>query len=202
MLYDTETKKSLLFGFLTADKWWPGIQVGYQASKRKSQQGITTWGLYHECETTECEPGNEITTEIGYIDFVEEATTSYKQYTERFGQDNKALTPIDLTAEKNKNSVHNELDNKTISGWSITSEKKDGKLSAKFIDEHTQSIADNPLFKPIHSGGIDYIHLESGWQRNPGEIDLNTDDFLMVCLQLLIKFTISVLRQVSVLILM
>lgn len=177
MLYDTETKKSLLFGFLTADKWWPGIQVGYQASKRKSQQGITTWGLYHECETTECEPGNEITTEIGYIDFVEEATTSYKRYTERLGKDNKALTPIDLTAEKNKNSVHNELDNKTISGWSITSEMKDGKLSAKFIDEHTQSIADNPLFKPIHSGGIDYIHLESGWQRNPGEIDLNTDDF-------------------------
>ena len=177
MLYDTETKKSLLFGFLTADKWWPGIQVGYQASKRKSQQGITTWGLYHECETAECEPGNEITTEIGYINFVEEATTSYKQYTERFGKDNKALTPTDLTAEINQNSDHNELDNKTISGWSITSEKKDGKLSAKFIDEHTQSIADNPLFKPIHSGGIDYIHLESGWQRNPGEIDLNTDDF-------------------------
>lgn len=177
MLYDTETKKSLLFGFLTADKWWPGIQVGYQASKRKSQQGITTWGLYHECETTECEPGNEITSELGYIDFVEEATTSYKQYTERLGKDNKALTPIDLTAENNKNSDNSALDNKTISGWSITSEKKDGKLSANFIDEHTQSIADNPLFKPIHSGGIDYIHLESGWQKNPGEIDLNTDDF-------------------------
>ncbi len=177
MLYDTETKKSLLFGFLTADKWWPGIQVGYQASKRKSQQGITTWGLYHDCETTECEPGNEITTEIGYIDFVEEATTSYKQYTERLGKDNEALISNGVTQETNNITVENVLLNKTISGWSITSEKKDGTLSAKIINEHTQSIADNPLFKSIHSGGIDYIHIESGWQMNPGEIDLNTDDF-------------------------
>ena len=177
MLYDTETKNSLLFGFLTADKWWPNVKVGYKATKRKSQQGITTWGLYHECETAECEPGNEITTEIGYIDFVEKATASYNQYIERFSKDNKAITSIGLTAENNKNLVDNQFDNKTISGWSITSDKKDGKLSAKYIDERSRAIAENPLFKPVHSGGIDYIHLESGWQGNPGERALNTDDF-------------------------
>lgn len=177
MLYDTESKKSLFFGFLTADKWWPGIQVGYQASKRKSQQGITTWGLYHECETTECEPGNEITSEIGYIDFVEEATTSYKQYTERLGSDNNALTSKGDIENTQNISADTVLEDKTISGWSITSETKDGELSAKFINKHTESIADNPLFKPIHSGGIDYIHIESGWQMNPGEIALDTDNF-------------------------
>ncbi|MCG9129323.1 alpha-galactosidase [Candidatus Poribacteria bacterium] len=173
LLYDTETKKSLLFGFLSANKWWPGIQVGYQASKRKSQQGITTWGLYNDFETAECDPGNEITTEIGYIDFVEEATTSYKKYTERLGKDNNALALNVIDSD----TPNNLVDNKTISGWSITSEKKDGKLSAEYIGEHTRSIADNPLFKPIHSGGIDYIHLDSGWQKIPGEIDLNSDDF-------------------------
>lgn len=177
ILYDTETKNSLLFGFLTSDKWWPGVKVGYQASKRKSQQGITTWGLYHECETTECVPGNEINTEIGYIDFVDDATASYKQYTERLAKDNNAITSMDLTLKNNKDSIGYESDSKTISGWSITSEKKDGKLSAKFIDEHTRAIADNPLFNPGNSGGIDYVHFESGWQRDPGEIDLNNDDF-------------------------
>ena len=50
-------------------------------------------------------------------------------------------------------------------------------MGADAIAEQTRSIAKNPLFKPLLTGGIDYIQLESGWQESPGNLSINRDRF-------------------------
>lgn len=178
ILYDSDIKKSLLFGFLSARKWWPRVEIGYQASKRKSQQGITTWALYHDCETKVCEPGKEITSETGYLDFSDDMSSSYNRYTERLAIESGAQTLQNLT-ENNFIDANVTIDSerKTSSGWSISAENKKGEISAKTIEEYSRSISESPIFKPTLLGGIEYIHLESGWQADPGELLLNKDCF-------------------------
>ncbi len=179
ILIDTESKKSLVFGFITAEKMWPRIQVGYQVSKRKTQQGLTTWSLYHDCENIKCQPGEVVTSEIGYLDFTEDADTSYKLYAERF-----ATNSVDRAEENSQQdssysttSVKSKIPKKTFTGWSFCSENLQGKLSAKTIKEQISTIAESPLFKPSLSGGMEYIHLETGWQPKPGTLSLNRDCF-------------------------
>ena len=171
LLHDTDGKKSLVFGFITTNKWWPRMQIGYQVSKRKSQQGLTTWALYHDCEHKACQTGEEVTSEIGYLDFSDTASSSYTRYTERLAAENGVQTVPNLP----ENSSYN--DQKTYSSWSLSSEDIQEDLGANNITEQTQSIAKSPLFKPGLTGGIDCIHLEAGWQANPGYLSLDTDRF-------------------------
>ncbi len=167
ILYDTDSQKSFLFGFITANKWWPRMEIGYQGSKRKSQQGLTTWALYHDCEHKTCQIGEEVTSEIGYLDFSEDAASSYTRYTERLAAENSS----DNVPSENR--IHRNI----FTGWSLSSGNMQGELSANSIGEQTRSIAQNPLFKPELTGGIDYIHLESGWQVSRGYLSLNADHF-------------------------
>ena len=178
VLYDTDSKKSLVFGFITTNKWWPRMQIGYQVPKRKSQQGLTTWALYHDCEHKTCQSGEEVTSEIGYLDFSDTASASYTRYTKRFAAENSVQIPPNLS----KNSADNitpasHIYQKTFSGWSLSSENVEQELCANSITEQTRSIAKNPLFKPTLTGGIDYIHLETGWQANPGYLSLDRERF-------------------------
>lgn len=157
ILHDTESRTALIFGFLSADRWWPSVQVGYQVSKRKSPQGITSWALYHDCEDKECKSNEEITSETGYLDFSEDATSSYLRFLARLAADsgnNKSLM----------SQSSDYVDSHTYSGWSFSYESMKDGLNAEKISEQVDSIANNPLFKSGLAGKIGYIHLDSGWQ--------------------------------------
>ncbi|MDE0637222.1 MAG: alpha-galactosidase [Candidatus Poribacteria bacterium] len=171
ILHDTDDKSSLVFGFITTNKWWPRMQIGYQASKRKSQQGLTSWALYHDCEHEACQTGEEVTSEIGYLDFSDNASSAYMRYTERLAAENGADTLPNLPENNSYNGQ------KTYSSWSLSSENIQEDLDANNIIEQTRSIAQSPLFKPELIGGIDCIHLEAGWQANPGYLSLDADRF-------------------------
>ncbi len=178
ILHDTDSKRSFVFGFITTNKWWPRMQIGYQVSKRKPQQGLTTWALYHDCENKECQTGEEVTSEIGYLDFSEDASTSYKRYTERLAAENGAQTLSALPENSSYNEASaNSIVQNTFSGWSLSSENIQEDIGADVIVENTRSIAKNPLFKPSLTGGIDYIQLEAGWQESAGNLSINRDRF-------------------------
>lgn len=175
ILYDVENKNSFLFGFITADKWWARMQIGYQASKRKTQQGLTTWALYHDCENKTCQSGEEVFSEVGYLDFSDDISTSYDRYTERLAMQNGVLPKL---SHDIKGVFTTQTDKKkSIAGWNITSDNTPGKLTANTIAEQMKSVVKNPFLTSIHVERSDYINLESGWQKTPGYLSLNPDCF-------------------------
>ena len=178
ILHDTDSKNSLIFGFITSNKWWPRMQIGYQVKKRRSPRGLTSWALYHDCENKTCGTGEEIMSEIGYLDFSEDASTSYKRFNECLAAENGIQT---FQPKEEKNHFHTKLEHLSapniFSGWSLSSESIQKELSADIISEQIRSVDKNPLLKPMLSGGIDYIHLDAGWQTNPGELKLDKDRF-------------------------
>ena len=178
ILHDADSKKSLVFGFITTNKWWPRMQIGYQGSKRKTQQGLTTWTLYHDCENKECQAGEVVTSEIGYLDFTEDANSSYVRFTERLAAESAAKTLQKSPQNSPINTADtSDITRQTFSGWSFSSENMQGELGARTIEEQTESIANSPLFNPAFTGRIDYIHLETGWQPNPGKLSLKRENF-------------------------
>ena len=174
ILFDTVSKKSLIFGFVTTDKWWPRMQMGYESSKRKSQQGLTSWSLYNDCEGTECPSGKVVSSEIGYFDCSDETKSAYGRYTERFTKVENASTEQDTEINK---KPHYDITKKVDVGWSFSDVNMQGKMSAKTIKKEVESISQSPLFDPSLVGGIDYIHIDSGWQPHPGNLSLNRDNF-------------------------
>ena len=178
ILYDKENNTSFLFGFITAKKWWPRMQIGYQATKRKTQQGLSTWALYHDCENKTCLSGAELSSETGFLEFTDDISSSYTRYTERQAVENGVQLGINDQNDGNEDSPTVNLnDNNTVSGWNISSENISGDLTANTIDEQVQSIVNNPSFKSLHFGGFDFIKLDSGWQKNPGYLSLNPTHF-------------------------
>lgn len=178
ILYDTDSKKSFVFGFLTAKKWWPRMQIGFKNPKRKTQQGLTIWSLYNDCENMECQSGEVFTSEVGYLDFSDDVHLSFERYTERIAAEHNAHTlqsPIPITTINETTSTNNI--EKTITGWTLSSENIHDNFGAKTIKEQTDFIAKSPIFNPNLSGGIEYIQIESGWQQKPGYLSLNKENF-------------------------
>ncbi len=178
ILYDTESKKSFVFGFLTAKKWWPRMQIGYKIPNSKTQQGLTTWSLYNDCENMECQSGEAFTSEIGYLDFSDEAHKSLERYTERMAAEHKThtqkssqhISTINHTSSKDNTE-------KTLTGWTFSTENIQEEFGAKTIKEQTDFITKSPIFNPNLSGGIEYIQIETGWQQKPGYLSLSKDNF-------------------------
>lgn len=174
ILHDTLSKKSLVFGFITSEKWWPRMQIGYEVRKKKSQQGLTTWTLYNDCEETECQSGEFISSETGYLDFSEDGRSSYKRYTDRLAVETNALVDSNNIF---KDRLQRNSNKKTGIGWNFSAENLNGKVSAKSIKEQISSLVDSSLFDQSRIGGIDFIHIESGWQPHPGSLNLHRDSF-------------------------
>ena len=154
------------------------MQIGYQGSKRKTQQGLTTWTLYHDCENKECQAGEVVTSEIGYLDFTEDANSSYVRFTERLAAESAAKT-----LQKSLKTVPSiqliratSLDKRFLDGVFHLKTCREN-LVQETIEEQTESIANSPLFNPALTGRIDYIHLETGWQPNPGKLSLKRENF-------------------------
>lgn len=178
VLHDTVSKRSIIFGFITTNKLWPRIQLGYQVSKRKTQQGLTTWALYHDCENMICQTGEEITSEICYIDYSEDAHSSYGRYAERLAANIPTQTKPNIPQEKYASTSSQQVFNPQVfKGWSFTSQNINGQFGAKTIKEQINAITKNSLLQSMVESEMDYIHLETGWQANPGNLTLKKDSF-------------------------
>lgn len=156
-LHDTDSQRTLVFGFLTAEKWWPRIQVGYEA-KKASASGVNPWALYHQCEQQQCHFGEEVTSESVYLNFVGGTVETYQHYTE-------------LVAAQNNAQKTEQI----VSGWRLSATQ--GELNADSILEQTNRLAKSSLFQPSYRSGIRYIQLESDWQSRLGDYTLNAEDF-------------------------
>ena len=165
ILHDTKSGKALVFGFLTTEKWWPRVQVGCQDGnrgrgsqgqrKKTSASGVNPWALYHQCEH-QCASGEEITSETAYINFTEGATEAYKHYTElvarNVGQGSQSVPAC----------------RKPITAWTFSDTQE--SLDTNAILTQTDALAENPLFQPSYTGGIDYIQLDAVSESELGSV--------------------------------
>ncbi len=155
VLHDTESGKALVFGFLTAEKWWPRIQVGCQGNGKRSSRsnnrkgtGVNPWKLYHQCEQ-QCDAGEEIVSETAYINFNGGAKAAYEDYTACLAAQHS--TKI---GDLNTQGRSTPLTAWTFSG---TSEPLDTDAVLTQID----TIASHPLFQPSYPGGVNYIQVDT-----------------------------------------
>ena len=162
-LYDTDTKQSLVFGFLSSQKWSSAVQAGYNSQTRLDKgenQGINLWSLYNTCERRPCEQGEVIKSEPAYLNFTSEVTESYRLYVQMLAKR--------MDAKK--------LD-RVFSGWSVKNAHNHRSITAKWIIEQVNQLTQNRLFYPPSAGGIEYILVEDGWQEKAGSLKINARNF-------------------------
>ena len=162
MLHDTQSGKTLVFGFLTTEKWWPRIQIGCQSNsksnaqshKRSSTSGANPWSLYHLCKQR-CDFGEEITSETVYLNFSGSAAACYEHYTQMLALKNGCVEPDTSPG-----------DNRPITAWNISPAQP--SLDANTILKQTDALTENQLFQPNFLGGINYIQLDTGLESRFG----------------------------------
>ena len=157
VLHNTENGKALVFGFLTAEKWWPRIQVGCQGNggrrsqsnaKKSSVSGVNPWALYHQ-GGQQCPLGEEIVSETAYINFADTAQAAYEHYTARRAEES-GLTDVQSAI------AHDE----PLAAWSISDTS--APLDSDSILSQADLLAEHPLFQPNAPGGVNYIQLDEG----------------------------------------
>ncbi len=162
-LYDTDSKQSLVFGFLHSQKWSSAVQVGYNSQtqpNRGENRGINLWSLYHTCESFACSQGEVIKSEPAYLNFSSEVTESYRLYVQMLAKR--------MNAKK--------LD-RVYSGWSVNADSNNPSITAKRISEQVNQLTQNELFYPPSEGGMEYILIEDGWQQTVGNLNPNSHNF-------------------------
>ena len=171
MLHDTENSKALVFGFLTAEKWWPRIQVGCQSNsgsnsqsntKRASTSGVSPWSLYHLCEQ-QCDFGEEITSETVYLNFSGDAAACYEHYTQMLAMKNGCV--------EDHASPTSDI---PITAWNLSPTQL--PLDANAILTQADELAENPFFQPNSIGGMGYIQLDAGLESRLEHYTPNSKD--------------------------
>ena len=163
VLYDTDSQKSLVFGFLSFQKWWSAIRVGYNSqtqSNRDENQGINQWSLYHRCEQHLCHSGQEVASEPAYLNFSGQASESYQLYTEM------------LAKRMNAHKLEH-----VFSGWSACPTDDEKPMNAGHILRQVDQIVQTKLFGAHHPNGMEYIQLEDGWQQSAGSHEVHSENF-------------------------
>lgn len=153
VLYDTSSQRSLVFGFLSAHKWWSTVDVGYDSQTQKDQKekGLDGWALRHRCEYQPCVPGKEIKSELAYLNFCDLPIDSYQLYTEM--------------AAKHMNAQESDG---VFSGWNAQRIGKKKRGDASYILGQVNQISQNRLFYPSQPGSLEYIQIEDEWQQSIG----------------------------------
>ena len=162
-IYDVESKRSVVFGFLDAKKWWSSIEVGYAEKDKTAQgaeQGIDCWSAFHDCENYECAPNTEIDFSPFYLNFIDEATSSYQTYVEMIAQ------RMDL-----------EIQGVVSSAWGVYPDRVKDQTLSNSIVKHADLIVRNNFFRAMSGGGVQAIQLENGWQKKIGEYQFDGDQF-------------------------
>ncbi len=153
VLYDTNSQRSLVFGFLSAQKWWSTVDVGYDSQTQKDQQekGIDGWALRHRCEYQRCAPGEELKSELAYLNFCASPTDSYQLYTEMVSK-----------------RMHAQESRDVFSGWNALRAGKKKRVDAAYILGQVKQISQNRLFDSSQPGSVEFIQIEDGWQQSVG----------------------------------
>ena len=162
VLYDTTSERSLVFGFLSAHKWWSTIDLGYDSQTQKDQKekGINGWALRHRCEHQSCAPGEELKSEPAYLNFSASPTESYQLYTE--------MVAKRMDAQKSDS---------VFSGWSALRPGKKKRVDASYILGQVNQISQNRLFHPAQPGCLEYIQIEDEWRRFIGSNAVHPQHF-------------------------
>lgn len=160
VLHDTESGKSLVFGFLTTERWWPRIQVGCQANGRRGSQsnakktsvsGVNPLALYHQC-VQQCNLGEEVVSETVYINFTGGAKAAYEHYTAR-------LAAQGISEKNNIEAQASPTATTPITAWTFSNTS--AALDTDTVLTQAETLAGSPLFQPNYPGGINYIQLDT-----------------------------------------
>ena len=162
VLYDTESKRSLVFGFLSFQKWWSAVQMGYDGGTQRGKEenhGVNHWALYHKCENHICRQGEEVYAEPVYLNFAHQGWEAYNDYTEMVGH---RVTPKSL--------------NRVFSGW-CAQDSEEGPVNAAQISEQIEQINKNQLADPSIPGGFEYLQIGKGWEASIGSYQADAEKF-------------------------
>ncbi len=161
LLYDTESKRSLVFGFLTFQKWLSHISVGYDSNLQadKNQKHINKWGLYHKCENKTCQAGEEIFSEPVYLNFSSPVSDAHEMYAQLTAQLMGAVTLP-----------------KVFSGWACW-QNASSEISEEQVNQQLDWITRHQEFYPIKPNSIEYIQIGMGWEKQLGSNEADAERF-------------------------
>ena len=162
VLYDTESKRSLVFGFLSFQKWWSAVQMGYDSGTQRGKEenhGVNHWALYHKCENHICHQGEEVYAEPVYLNFAHQGWEAYHHYAEMMGH---RVKPKSL--------------NRVFSGWCAQDSEEESVNDAK-ISEQIEQITKNRLSDPSLPGGFEYVQIGKGWEESTGSYQADAQKF-------------------------
>ena len=162
VLYDTESKRSLVFGFLSFQKWWSAVQMGYDGRTQRGKEenhGVNHWALYHKCENHICRQGEEVRSEPVYLNFANPAREAYHHYTDMVTQ---RVKPKSL--------------DRVFSGWRAHA-SEGSSINATQISEHIEQITQNRSADPLIPGGLEYIQIGRGWEESIGSHKADAQNF-------------------------
>ena len=162
VLYDTESKRSLVFGFLSFQKWWSAIQMGYDGRTQRGEEenhGVNHWALYHKCENHICSQGEEVYAEPVYLNFMHQGWQAYHHYAETVGH---LVNPKSL--------------NRVFSSW-CAQDSEERPISAAQISKQIEQITKNRLADPSVPGGFEYVQIGKGWEESIGSYHADVQKF-------------------------
>ena len=162
VLYDTESKRSLVFGFLSFQKWWPAVQMGYDGGTQRGKEenhGVNHWALYHKCENYICRQGEEVYAEPVYLNFAHQGWEAYHDYAEMVGHRAK---PKSL--------------NRVFSGW-CAQDSEEGSINAAQISKQIEQMTKNQLSDPSIPDGFEYVQIGKGWEESIGSYQADVQKF-------------------------
>ncbi len=162
VLYDTNTKRSLVFGFLSFQKWWPAIQMGYDGRTQRGKEenhSVNHWALYHKCENHICRQGEEVYAEPVYLNFAHQGWEAYHHYAETVGH---RVKPKSL--------------NRVFSGWHAQ-DTEERPTNAAQISKQVEQITQNRLADPSLPGSFEYIQVGTGWEESIGSYQADVQKF-------------------------
>ena len=162
VLYDTESKRSLVFGFLSFQKWWSAVQMGYDGGTQRGKEenhGVNHWALYHKCENHICRQGEEVYAEPVYLNFAHQGREAYNHY-----------------AEMVRHRAKPKSLNRVFSGW-CAQDSEDETINAAQISKQIEQITKSQLSDPSIPGGFEYIQIGNGWEASIGSYQADVQKF-------------------------
>lgn len=156
-IYDTISKRSIIFGFITYHKFMGEIELKY--NRNQAKKGIGEFGLVNTCNDYMLEQGSECDSETVYINFCGDVHENQIHFAEMIGK---------IMAAK-------FLEYPPF-GWC--------SWHYRFFDINEKSVLKNAEFAatrkdifPVMPGGFEYIQIDYGWQKFIGSNEVDIDRF-------------------------
>ena len=153
VLHDTKNNRTLGFGFLTTEKWWPRVQVGAQNKPGRGKQatggGVHLWSLYNECRHR-CDSGEELLSETAYINFTGDLAEVCEHYTARAATSH--------TADQDDPPI--KIKGRTpTAAWTLSNTEE--ALDSGSLLTQVEALAADPMFQPKYPGGMGYVQFDA-----------------------------------------